>query len=214
VHNPWLRVFKIQHFTSILPSATVIKNVDQIATAYALALAASFFGTMKQLPLTILLTLITICSFGQQYNFDLDKVKFEGLGLKTTKKIIIEQFGRGRRTEVNYECGFFSTDQTGGPYYQLVYTDFNFIGSDKEDFYLQSVDFDSKGKMKINYADKVLNGRTTKEEFIKMFGDIVREHFNNPENNAIVLIANDRDDGARFTFKDGRLTRFEYWTPC
>jgi hypothetical protein len=68
--------------------------------------------------------------------------------------------------------------------------------------------------MKLNYADKVLNGRTTKEEFIKIFGDVVKQHFDNPNNKAIVLIATDRDDGARFSFKDGRLVRFEYWTPC
>jgi hypothetical protein len=169
---------------------------------------------MNQLRSTIILTLITISSFGQQYNFDLDKVKFKGLGLKTTKKVITEKFGQGRRAETNYECGFFASDLPGGPYYQLLYTDFIFIGSDKEEFYLQSVDFDPNGTLKLNYADKVLNGWTTKEEFIKIFGDTVKKHFENLDNKAIVLIATDRDDGARFTFKDGRLVRFEYWTPC
>ena len=183
-------------------------------TAHTWALAASFFGTMKQIWLTILLTLIAVCSFGQQYNFELDKLKFRGLELKTTKKVIAENFGQGKRVDTDYECGFFASDQPGGPYYQLVYTDFSFIGSDKGEFYLQSVDFDLKGKMKLYYTDKVFTGLTTKEEFIKMFGDIVREHFDNPDNKAIVLIANDRDDGARFAFNDGRLVRFEYWTPC
>jgi hypothetical protein len=129
-------------------------------------------------------------------------------------KVITEKFGQGRRVETNYECGFFTNDLPGGPYYQLVYIDFTFIGSDKEEFYLQSVDFDPNGKMKLNYADKVLNGQTTKEDFIKIFGETVKRHFDNPDNKAIVLIANNSDDGARFTFKDGRLVRFEYWTPC
>jgi hypothetical protein len=169
---------------------------------------------MRQLLLTILLIPFSICSFGQQYNFDLNKLKFKGLGLKTTKKEIKGKFGQGKQVETNYECGFFTNDQPGGPYYQLVYTNFNFIGSDKEAFYLQGVDFDQKGKTKIAYADKILNGQTTKEEFINMFGDKVKKHFDNPDNDAIVLIADGRDDGARFTFKDGRLVRFEYWTPC
>ena len=169
---------------------------------------------MNKLRSTILLTLITISSFGQQYNFDLDKVKFKGLGLKTTKKIITDKFGQGRRVETNYDCGFFASDLPGGPFYQVVYTDFAFIGSDKEGFYLQNVDFDLNGKIKLNYLDKVLNARTTKEEFIKLFGDTVKKHFDNPDNKEIVLISTDRDDGARFIFKDGRLVRFEYWTPC
>ncbi|MEQ8476276.1 hypothetical protein [Fulvivirga sp.] len=67
--------------------------------------------------------------------------------------------------------------------------------------------------MKLHHADKVLNGQTTKEEFIKLFGDTVKQHFDNPDNKVIVLIATDCDDGARFTFKDGRPVRFEYWTP-
>jgi hypothetical protein len=169
---------------------------------------------MRQIRFTILLTLISLGSFGQQYNFDLDKVKFKGLRLKTTKKEIEGKFGQGKRVETNYECGFFTNDQPGGPYYQIAFSDFTFIGSNKEEFYLQIVGFDQKGKTKINYGDKVLNGQTTKEEFIKMFGDTVRKHFDNPDNDAIVLIANGRDDGARFAFKDGLLIRFEYWTPC
>ena len=95
---------------------------------------SKLFRTMKQLQTTILLTLISISSFGQQYNFDLDKIKFNGLVLKTTKKVIAEKFGQGRRVETNYECGFFTNDLPGGPYYQLVYTDFTFIGNDKEYF--------------------------------------------------------------------------------
>jgi hypothetical protein len=184
------------------------------ARSQAQIVGSKLFGTMNKLRSTILLTLITISSFGQQYNFDLDKVKFKGLGLKTTKKIITDKFGQGRRVETNYDCGFFASDLPGGPFYQVVYTDFAFIGSDKEGFYLQNVDFDLNGKIKLNYLDKVLNGRTTKEEFIKLFGDTVKKHFDNPDNKEIVLISTDRDDGARFIFKDGRLVRFVYWTPC
>lgn len=159
------------------------------------------------------MVLFSIASFGQ-YNFDLNKIKFNGQGLKTTKEKITRQFGQGRRVETNYECGFFASNGPGAPYYQLVYSGFNFIGSDKEGFYLQYVDFDPEGKIQIDYGDKIFSSRTTKVEFIKMFGNIVKQHFDNPNNTGIVLIADGRDDGARFIFKDGWLLRFEYWTPC
>jgi len=169
---------------------------------------------MRKVRLILLLVLVATTSFGQQSNFDLNSIKFKGLGLRTTKKEIVDKFGQGKQVETNYECGFFTNDQPNGPYYQLVYTGFNFIGSDKEGFYLQSVDFDLNGKVRLNYADKVLSGQTTKDDFIKMFGDIARKHFENPDNHGIILIAQGRDDGARFTFKNGVLVRFEYWTPC
>jgi hypothetical protein len=63
------------------------------AAVINLAVGSKLFGTMNKLRATILLTLITISSFGQQYNFDLDKVKFKGLGLKTTKKVSCPEIG-------------------------------------------------------------------------------------------------------------------------
>ncbi len=170
---------------------------------------------MRQTRLTILLTLISICSYGQQYNFDLDKVKFKGLGLETTRKIIIEKFGQGKRTETNYECGFFAIDNSKAPYYQLAFNDFKFIGSDKDKFYLHIVDFDLKGKIKIDYGEKQLSGLTTEDDFIKMFGEKISENFvKHPDTEAVPMYSKDSDDGAVFIFKDGRLIKFEYWTPC
>ena len=170
---------------------------------------------MRQLRLTILfLSLVTI-SRGQHVNFDLREIKFKGLEFTTTKGTIIKSLGQGKKTDTNYDCGFFTNDQPNGPYYQLVYADFNYIGSDKEKFYLQSVTFDNKGRTKIKYGDKELGGQTTKEEFAKIFGEKAKEHFDMyPDNDSLILYSKDADDGARFTFKDGRLLRFEYWTPC
>jgi hypothetical protein len=172
------------------------------------------FETNRQLRLTSLLSLIVSISFAQQSSLDLDRINFKGLGLKTNKKEINKLFGQGKKIDTNYECGFFTNDQPEGPYYQLTYNNFVFIGSDKGAFYLQSVDFDSKGVTILNYGNKIFSGTMTKEEFVDIFGDIAKEHFKDPKNDKIVLIANGRDDGARFCFKDGRLVRFEFWTSC
>jgi predicted proteasome-type protease len=109
------------------------------------------------LRLTILFILISTISRGQQNDFELTNIKFKGLEFKTTKENIIKSFGQGKKLETDYECGFFTNDQSGGPYYQLVYADFNYIGSDKEDFVLQSVKFDLREPLitlflKINLA--------------------------------------------------------------
>jgi len=165
--------------------------------------------------LTLLLILLTTISRGQQVEFELKNIKFKGLEFSTTKEKIIKSFGQAKKVETNYECGFFTNDQEGGPFYQLEYKDFNYIGSDKERFYLENVNFDIKGETILKYADKELNGQTTRDDLIKVFGDTAKEHFEKyPENDAIVLFSKDSDDGARFTFKNGKLKKFEYWTPC
>jgi hypothetical protein len=171
---------------------------------------------MRQIQLTILLLLIGTITHGQQSDFDLKNIKFKGLEFSTTKESIIKSFGQGKRVETNYECGFFTNDQEGGPYYQLVYADCNFIGSDKEKFfYLENVDFDALGSIRLNYNGIVLNGKTTEEEFVKIFGEKVKDNFvKHDDHNTFLLYSKGADDGAVFWFKNGRLSKFEYWTPC
>jgi hypothetical protein len=170
---------------------------------------------MRQKRLTLFFLFITSLSYGQYDDFELSKIIFKGVEFSTTKRRIIESFGQGKIIYTNYECGFFSNDQEGGPYYKLVYSDFNYIGSDKENFYLQYVTLGTDGVTKIKYADKELNGRTTKEEFIKIFGKVVKDYFDkNPEDDSILMYSKGSDDGAIFWFQNGRLVKFEYWTPC
>ena len=171
---------------------------------------------MRQLVLTILFLLTAIISRGQESDFDLKNIQFKGLEFSATKKAIINSFGEGKRSETNYECGFFTNDQEAGPYYQLVYSNFNYIGSDKEKFfYLQNVDFDAKGTIKVKYLEKELTGKTTEEEFVKMFGEEVKSNFvKHGDHNTFLLYSKGSEDGAVFYFKNGRLFKFEYWTPC
>lgn len=170
---------------------------------------------MRQLPLTILLLLTATILRGQE--IDLEKVRFRGLDFTTTKEKVIKAFGQGKRVETNYECGFFTNDQELGPYYQLVYNSFDYIGSDKDKFFLQHVNFDTKGEIKLDYLNTQLSGQTTIGDFTKIFGDKVIENFEKHLDQDVVSIlvySKGSDDGAVFTFKNNKLVKFQYWTPC
>jgi hypothetical protein len=155
-------------------------------------------------------------SHRQANDFDLKDIKFRGLEFSTSKERIIQLFGQAKRVEPNYECGFFTNDQEGGPFYQLVYSGFNFIGSDKEKrFYLENVEFDTEGSVKLEYLEKELTGKTSQSEFIKIFGEKVKANFvKQGEHDTCLLYSKGSDDGAIFFFKDGLLVKFSYWTPC
>ena len=131
-----------------------------------------------------------------------------------TKNDVIKAFGQPKIVYPKYDCGFFSDEWTGTSYYQLTYGDFNFIGSDKENFVLEKVMFDYNGKVLLKYGDKTLSGQTTKTELAEIFGENAKELFERYQDKDAVLLLTKDDDGVRFTFKDGRLTKFEYWTPC
>lgn len=154
--------------------------------------------------------------FEQETEFDLGKLSFRGVKFITTKEIVIKTFGQGKKVEPNYECGFFSNDQPLGPYYQLVYTNFTYFGGDNDSFYLQFVDFDAQGKVKLKYDDIPLSGRTTKDDFVKIFGEKVRNEFLKDSDHETVLLQTRNEVGGAglFWFKNDRLEKFEYWTPC
>jgi hypothetical protein len=97
----------------------------------------------------------------------------------------------------------------------LKYRDFNYIGSDKERFYLEHVYFDAGGNIKMQYGDQELSGLSTKTDFVRIFGDRARTYFReNPGEDSILLLSYETDDGVVFTFKGNRLIQFKYWTPC
>jgi hypothetical protein len=170
---------------------------------------------MKQTPFTVLLTFLTALAYGQERDFDFNKVSFRGIEFSATKETIIKAFGQPKIAQTDYECGFFTNDQPGGPYYQLVYPDHNYIGSDKERFHLEHVHFDIQGDVKLQYGNRVLSGLSTKADIIEIFGDRAKTYFKeNPGEDSILLLSESSDDGVVLTFKGNTLIEFQYWTPC
>ena len=82
---------------------------------------------MTQIRLTILL-LLPFVALAQDIDFDFDKIKFEKLGFRIEKEEIIRAIGQPKIVDTNYECGFYAKDQPDGPYHQLQYKGFNYIG--------------------------------------------------------------------------------------
>lgn len=158
---------------------------------------------------------ITHSAFGQIKAFDFSILKFKGLDFSVPKETLISTLGQGEINSPQYECGFYSNDQPGGPYYQIVFNSFNYIGSDSEKFILEHVHFDSDSSLSIQYGKWLLNGYTTKADLFEIFGDYVKTYFaNNPDNNDILIFDKSGDDGVIFTFKNERLIGFQYWSPC
>ena len=150
-------------------------------------------------------------AFAQKIN--LNQLKFNSLGFCLSKDVIIKTFGSPNVTYPNYECGFFSGDRPN-EFYQLQYPNLTYIGSDSSKFFLERIDFDEIGSIKLYYNDKALSGLMTKSEFALFFGETEKSLFEKYSDKDCIIIMSPGDDGAKFTFKNGKLLRFEYWTPC
>lgn len=131
-----------------------------------------------------------------------------------TRDDVIKAFGQPWIIYPKYDCGFFSDEWTGKTNYQLCYSDFNYIGNDQVEFVLEKVEFDKDGKVILKYGDKRLSGHTSMTDLAQIFGENTKEGFDTNQNEDTIILFTKKDDGVRFHFRDGRLTKFEYWTPC
>ncbi len=147
--------------------------------------------------------------------FDLKKIEINGLPYRSSKEEIIRIFGEPKINFPNYECGFHSEEQDGGPYYQLIYPDIIFIGSDLENFQFEKIEINLNKAIIVKYNGQLLNHETTIEDFVKIIGPDAEKLLDSNQNEENILIySNNSDDGAFFSFRNRKLIEIQYWSPC
>ncbi len=168
---------------------------------------------MRNLNLIILLVLITELSFAQSVDFD--SIKYNGLNFYSTKSEILKKLGEPKKLyDPKYECGFLSNDSQDARYSTLDYGKIKFTGNEKELYVLEQIDLENNRSITIKYGDENLNCETDLKKLIEIFGDALAKHFANELDGEIVILHVKSDDGIRLSIKNGKLIRFEYWSPC
>jgi len=164
-----------------------------------------------------LTVLILICfgqmSFGQ--NVDYNLIKYNGLNFFSTKSEIIEKLGNPNKIfEPHYECGSLSSDEQGLDYFTLEYDNILFTGNETEEYILEQIDFENDNSIILNYGKFKLTCETKLTELTEIFGKEIIKYFDNDLSGGIVIPHKEYDSGIRIELKNGKLIRFEYWSPC
>lgn len=168
---------------------------------------------MKTLLTIILLTFIKGVGFTQTIEFDL--ISYNGLHFYSTKTDIIKRLGKPKSTyEPDYECGFLSSDWQGTKYFTLDYEKVKFTGNKKELYLIELVDFENDNSIILKYGNYNLTCETRLTDLIRIFGKELKKSFDKNSNGSIIIFRQKGDDGIRIKIKKGKLTRFEYWSPC
>lgn len=155
--------------------------------------------------------------FAQQASIDIKLLRLKGLEFYSTKNTIAWVFGTPKRVfEPGNECGFRSEAEQGRKYHQLVYEHIAFVGNDREGYGLESIDFNPKSNLTLDYGQYKFNHKLTKDGFIKIFGPAIKNDFNTRRNGItdVMLYFKNADDGLVFSFKSGYLIKINYWSPC
>jgi len=158
--------------------------------------------------LIFVLYLFQSTSFQGTGVIDSDNLRVNGLIYRASKEDIIKEFGKPIETfNPDYECGFLSNEMQGAEYYSMKYDFFVFTGNDTEGYLLEEVLMVSTLNARISYNGKTLSHSTTIQEFEEIFETTV-------ESDSLLLFFKGADDALNFTFKNGKLTKIRYWSPC
>lgn len=170
---------------------------------------------------TISLLILSLFSsfFQEERTFDATKFTLDGITcFRTTEEEIKKTYGDVALTETNYECGFFSVDQPGGPYFHMIYPALEWIGNSKEGYQIDEIQFDPEGKIQLKYEEFVFSGLNTQEELESYMGkksNSIQIHQRDDEVLRSLLNYFDKSDAAfMLILKDGKLIEFQYWSPC
>jgi|SRR5688572_15143496 len=153
----------------------------------------------------------------QESKIDKSQLRLKGLKFDSEKKVIIETFGKPKKTfEPKNECGFRSEAEQGKKYYQLTFDHLAFLGNESEKYGIEFIEFSDKSKIALQYGKFKFDHRLTIDDLIKIFGKGIKKEINHQKNGNIEILVNfkNREDGLIFNFKSGNLVRIDYWSPC
>ncbi|WP_299703966.1 hypothetical protein [uncultured Pontibacter sp.] len=159
----------------------------------------------------------TATCYAQDGMLDSSMLRLKELKFFSEKAAIEKVFGAPKKiTEPKYECGFHSEAEQGQKYYQLVYDNIVFIGNDKEKYIIDSLDFRLDKTLTVRYGKWNLNSKTSVDDFVKIFGEAIREDFIDQEDGttSMALFFKKGDDAMAFSFEGGYLVAMHYWSPC
>ncbi|WP_417602875.1 hypothetical protein [Owenweeksia hongkongensis] len=162
----------------------------------------------------VILSLVFVHSiYSQQGTIDLTKISVNQIPFKTSQDYLTKHLGSHKTSIVNDDnCRFFESDDDL-KFLRYLYPHFTYTGKTTAGFYLEKVDFISS-EVRMIYKGKSLSNQTSLKEFCEIFS-LKEENTNDSSKNEILLLLSEtRDDGARFYFKNGTLSGFEYYFPC
>lgn len=138
-------------------------------------------------------------------------IRFKGLTLKSSKYKIEEIMGKPDSIiEPKYECGAFSEDWVGIPFYQYFYDEMNFIIYEKKGE-IENIEFiDSYS---LDLGEVFINNQMTFDEICRLL-KIELPSSNFLKNRIILYPKEELDENYILEFNNEKLYKFNRFDPC
>ena len=163
-------------------------------------------------PARIILFILISTSVHAQF-LEQKLLKVNGLSFVSGQDQIIAAFGQPDQTyEPNYDCGFLSSEEQGKTFYSLVYSGLKFTGNKSDNYLIEEVDLRKNSSLKIRYKDHNLNSVSSAKELAEILG--IKPNSEYETNTTLKVFFQNSDDAIFFLFKNGKLVKLDYWSPC
>jgi len=148
----------------------------------------------------------------------LNLISIKAVNFFTTREELIRCLGKPDSiVNPHYECGGFSEDWQQTVFLQYYYGGFNYIGSE-ELYQIETINFDQDSTILLYYKDFIFSGQTKIDQLSQIFPTSFKNRTvknGDPDQEIIrLLLYPPSDDIVFFYFKNGRLFKLKYWSPC
>jgi hypothetical protein len=149
----------------------------------------------------------------QSSTFDFGKLRYRDVPFSDTKAHIARRLGAPTTTtEPHYECGGLSSQEQNRRFYSLHYGPATYTGNARDSYVLEQVRFTSPA-VALYYGAQKLTAAATLHTVRQLF-NTTKPANQQQDGTTLLFISSKNDDGVVFTFKNGHLLKYEYWTPC
>ncbi len=151
-------------------------------------------------------------------SLDLNQVSINGVNFYSTKDDLLLHLGEPDSiVNPHYECGGFSEDWQQEVFLQYYYGSYNFIGSN-ESYQIEIINFYQDSTIALCYKDFTFSCQTRIDQMCKIFPNSCKNRNLDeraPDQEILrFLVYPSSDDLVLFYFKNGRLVRMKYYSPC
>ncbi|MGB0430252.1 MAG: hypothetical protein ACPGLV_07235 [Bacteroidia bacterium] len=144
-----------------------------------------------------------------------DSITLNGLDFQSTSFKIKKVNGPPIDSfKLNYDCVFLFSAQGEKPFWCLNYGYYSFAGNNEFGFVLKQLIIDSQQNQVLHFYGNVLNKNTSKKQFQDLLFKKLDQYFIILPDSGTIINYKNSDDGLIFTFKNDRLYKVEYYSPC
>ncbi|MFY0672259.1 MAG: hypothetical protein JXQ87_02565 [Bacteroidia bacterium] len=159
--------------------------------------------------------LFLLLSFQLSAQINKDSLTIEGITNYSKSFKIRRVFGTPNDTfQLDYDCGFLSSQWQGEKFWCLQYEGVRFAGNQKFGYVIEKIDSTHIDSFEIDFYNIPLGTEIDENDLNKILFNCFKRYYVILPGEGTIIGFKNADDGVIFLFKNKKLVGVEYFSPC